>query len=73
MCDCIHLTNDALKERGLELATQIRFPRQGGGDLEVVLPISTQKINPKDRKVRNITLLGSFCPFCGEKRILHDG
>ena len=66
MCDCIKLSNDALKERGLELDTRISFSVTTGA-MKVVLPIQTKKLDPKNRKAQITFIAANYCPFCGEK------
>jgi len=67
MCNCIKLSNEALKERGLALDTRISFSMKSGAT-KVVLPIHTLKLDPKDRKVKTIIITTNYCPFCGEKQ-----
>ena len=70
MCKCIELTNIALKEKGLRLVTGIRFSK----DLSTAtayLPVQIEKIDKSNRKLKVPTLVGNFCPFCGQQHSVH--
>jgi hypothetical protein len=71
MCNCIAMTNEALKARGLQLATKIQFSMQNGS-MSTILPVPVEKIDPKDRKTKLVTLTASYCPFCGENALPHS-
>ena len=66
MCNCIELTNDALKEDGLKLAVGIVLPVDGTQPY-VYLPVATERIDGKKKK--SPAFVPTYCPFCGEKRI----
>ena len=61
MCDCIMLTNKALKEHN----TRLNVPFILSGAQPRVL-VSTMKHNAKSR-VKPILLHATYCPFCGKK------
>ena len=68
MCNCIDMTNQALKDRGWELEVGITF----GETPSVFLPIHTKLIDDAPvgkghRKKSAPILLPSYCPFCGKK------
>lgn len=72
MCKCIELTNIALKEKGLRLVTGIRFSK----DLSAAtayLPVQIEKIDKSNRKLKVPTLVGNFCPFCGQPNTARTG
>ena len=64
MCDCIRLTNEALKKEGLQLIIGFKMD----GHFTSFTPIQTEKIDHYDRKVKVAKIQPSFCPFCGEKQ-----
>ena len=65
MCDCIVLTNEKLRERGLRLTTVVSFRRDKSIANEM-MGVATEKIDSRDRKAKPITIIGAFCSFCGE-------
>jgi hypothetical protein len=67
MCNCIELTNDALKEKGLKLSLLFIMPHDNPGGMNAVIPVQTMKINPHDRQARPASFIPTYCPFCGEK------
>ena len=65
MCDCIEKYNQALKERGLMLDLVLIV---GKDKLDAKINIHTVLIDKsKSRKIKPITLLPVFCPFCGKE------
>jgi len=62
MCDCIQEINKSLREQGLQLHLGFRLT----GNIPSFIPIATEKIDPKDRKIKTVTLLGAYCPICGD-------
>ena len=72
MCDCVKMTNDALKERGIRLVQAFIL---GPGAITASLYIDTEKIYRQDRKAKTAKIMVSYCPFCVEKlkKEGHDG
>ena len=64
MCNCIELSNEALKPQGLRLTQAFVFSRE---NITAKLYIDTEKLDPRDRKVKTAKIMCSYCPFCGEK------
>lgn len=64
-CDCIALTNEALREHNTELGLSFHFSRTTGQVLSFVA-IQTTLIE-KRRGARPMALLPSHCPFCGAR------
>jgi len=63
MCDCVSKIDGELEEKGLRL--EVGFTFSG----VVFTPIRTEKIDPKNRKVKTTTILPTFCPFCGKEML----
>lgn len=61
MCDCIRLTNEALKTINTQL--QVSYSLNGGPDRIV---IATDKADAS-KKGRTPFLAATFCPICGQK------
>lgn len=59
MCDCIKKTNERMAEMGHRIAPAINFAT--GKALPVIV---TEKLPGK--RAQKVTLVASFCPFCGE-------
>lgn len=70
MCNCIEITNKALVEKDLNTQLSIAFSLKPEVPHKVI--IATEKIDQKNRK-KPITLIPSFCPFCGKKYEEKDG
>ena len=65
MCDCVEKINKQLKDHNTRISTSMTISR----DLSttgVGLQVTTHKIDTKIRKPA-MSLLASFCPFCGKK------
>ena len=64
MCDCIKLFNEQLASRN----TRIKIPISFGANKISSLPpmIVTEKVDERSR-MKPVSLLASYCPFCGEK------
>lgn len=63
MCDCVTLSDVALKAQNMMLDLRFVLDRQTG-HLRPMPQIATMKINSKQRgKPRS--LLPTYCPFCG--------
>jgi hypothetical protein len=65
MCNCIEMTNIALKEHGLQLTLAFVFEP---GKIRATMYIDTEKFDKKARKVKPYKIMVSYCPFCGEKQ-----
>ena len=67
MCNCITMMDEQLEEHNTRLEIPIQIA-QKSLDMQAVqrVTISTVKINSRRHK-GPITLLASFCPFCGAK------
>ncbi len=61
MCKCIALGNDKLAEKNTRIATAHSIP-----GLAEKVRIQTVKLRPRSR-LGPVTLLATFCPFCGVK------
>lgn len=67
MCDCIRTTNESLRAKyNTELVTTISFVE--GQPSRVA--VGTEKADSSIRG-KPITLVATFCPFCGEKYTKH--
>ena len=64
-CNCIALTNDALKAENMELDTANWFSRETGQYRETVR-INTLLLEKK-RGQRPVTMIPEFCCFCGQR------
>jgi hypothetical protein len=64
MCNCVEMSNEALKPRGLQLSQAFVF---GKNKISAMLYIDTEKIDKQDRKVKTAKIMVTYCPFCGEK------
>ena len=65
MCTCITKINEKLAEHNTQISTSLTVSR----DLTTMgigLQVPTHKIDSKRRKPA-MTLLATFCPFCGKK------
>lgn len=61
-CECIAVMNKAAAEHNTRLCETFMFRRDSEPTL-LVVTLMTEKINTRDRK--KVTLLPTFCPFCG--------
>lgn len=66
MCDCIKETNESLKEVDSNSQLSLAMSIKVGIPDRVI--ISTYKID-RQKKKGPITLVASYCPFCGEKYV----
>jgi len=68
MCNCIEENDKALEDlnRNTKLDIPFRFSQTNGTMKANRVKIATCKIDEKNRQ-KPITLLASYCPFCGEK------
>lgn len=64
-CDCIELTNKALAEHNTELGLNFQINRQTGG-ITTYIAIHTTIVEKK-RGARPVSILPTFCPFCGTR------
>lgn len=64
MCNCLDLANEKLADKNTQVELIWGLGDKGG--LAVRMGVRTVKIDSKKRG-RPITLLASFCPFCGEQ------
>lgn len=67
MCDCIKNTDESLL--GYNTALNLALSIKDGVPNRVI--ISTRKIDAKIRK-GPITLVASYCPFCGERYMVKN-
>lgn len=68
MCDCIEKTQESLKTLGKN--TQLVIPLvinriKGVPEIDRVV-VATCKLDDRNKQ-KPITLLATYCPFCGEK------
>jgi len=59
-CDCIAKADGLLKERGHKLSLAFSY---AGGEERVV--IETVKLQSAPERTKRITMVATFCPFCG--------
>lgn len=62
-CDCIPLTNEALKAYNCELALSFEIGRHTGL-ITTTVALRTVLLEKK-RGAKALNILASFCPFCG--------
>jgi len=65
MCGCVASVNKRLAERNTKLAQGFCLTEDLSG-ADLVLIIATEKANKRDKR-RPITVLATFCPFCGKQ------
>jgi hypothetical protein len=64
-CDCIDLTNKALVEHNTEMGLDFHIDRE---TVRVNTSVSlTTRLIEKKRGARPISILATFCPFCGTR------
>ena len=64
-CNCLEDFDTKLKERNTRLGVTLCIPRDSG-PATVRPTIVTEKVEPR-KKGRAVTVLPTFCPFCGER------
>lgn len=64
-CDCIALTNEALKEHNCQLDLAFEIDRETGV-IQTTVACHTVLLEKK-RGAKALNILASFCPFCGAK------
>jgi hypothetical protein len=62
-CDCIALTDAAIAEHNTEMGVDFQIDRQTGR-VTTSIALVTRLIEKK-RGARPISILATFCPFCG--------
>lgn len=62
-CNCIDLTNEALRPHNTHLGLAFQISRNTGG-ISTTIGIETELIEKK-RGAKPMRILASFCPFCG--------
>lgn len=65
MCNCLALTQEALKEHNTCLVTTMQFNPKSG-KMRSLPQLATEKMDKKSRK-KPITVIPAYCPICGEK------
>lgn len=65
MCGCLKRLNEALKDRNTKLSVSFCLSRDLS-EADTTLMIQTEKIDRHSR-VKAISVIPTFCPFCGEK------
>jgi hypothetical protein len=65
MCDCIHKTNQSDLAKKYHTRLCYTIPLEPGVVPKVIIGTETTFDAPKRTKA--ITLMASYCPFCGEK------
>ena len=65
MCNCIQMSNEALKPKGMMLSLALIMQ---SNTIESRLYIPTVEIGPHKRGFRPAKILVTYCPFCGEKQ-----
>lgn len=68
-CNCIDLTNEALREHNCELSLAFEIDRQTGV-IQTTVALHTTLLEKK-RGARALNILASFCPFCGARYGAH--
>lgn len=65
MCECISAVNAKLAERNTRLHEPIII--FGGPRAEGQLFVETEQVEKGRGKAKAVSMLTSYCPFCGEK------
>jgi hypothetical protein len=65
MCDCVATVNAKLSERNTRLHEPILI--FGGKRLDGQLFVETEQVERGRGKAKAVSMLTSYCPFCGEK------
>ena len=64
-CDCMTKVNTSLKERNTRLSVSFLLTKDLSG-MDCLPMLAVEKIDAKIRK-RPISVIPTFCPFCGNK------
>lgn len=62
-CDCITMINEKLVSRNTRLALTITLTK----DLDAYPTIATEQIDKGRGRPKAVSMIPSFCPFCGVK------
>jgi len=65
MCDCIGRANEALRKHGLCLITGMHIYKETKR-WTTFLVIPTERRADADKKVKPLSFVPTYCPFCGE-------
>lgn len=65
MCDCMTKVNDSLKDRNTRLQTSFILTRDLSG-MDCTPLMAVEKLDTAKR-VRAMSVIPTFCPFCGVK------
>lgn len=65
MCGCMKRINENLKERNTKLSTGFCLSKDLGS-ADLLLIIQTEKLDKRSR-VKPVTVIPTFCPFCAER------
>jgi hypothetical protein len=66
MCDCVAKVNERLAEKNTVLSEALVVSRSRPGS-RMSLVIKTERLDPQVKGSKVITVMPSFCPFCGDK------
>lgn len=65
MCDCMTDVDSSLKDRNTRLSASFCLTKDLGG-MDVLPIIKTEKLDMGSR-TKPVTIVPTYCPFCGEK------